>query len=492
MAGKRRIQRRRSTGRTVAIVLVCVVVLAGMGLAGYLLLTRNDPATAGPDESTVVTTTSKPPAVADPKPAVPRLALAPLRNSKSAPTEAGIAKALAPVLADRALASYAGEVIDPTTGTVLWKKDPGSSQIPASTAKLLTGAALLTSVKDPDARLSTTVVKGDQEGDIIFVGGGDVTLSARGAGVGTVYDGAPTVADLAAQVKASGVSVKRIVLDTSYWSGPDFASGWKSEDIGAAGVRGGYITRMSPLMVDGDRVDPANPNSARSGDAAKTAGKALARALGNADLPLIDGTAPPNGQLIAKVQSQPLSILLAQALLNSDNVLAESLAREVAGARGAPRSFDGAAAAILLALDDLKIDTINVQLFDGSGMSENDRVTPDILAQILSQAVAGKKPALRYLLTGLPVAGVSGTLAADEREMRFDDARSRAGAGWVRAKTGSLNSTLVLTGYVPDADGRTLVFSLISNASISGNAIGATRAAHDWFAAVLRQCGCTG
>ncbi len=492
MAGKRRIQRRRSAGRTAAIVLVCVVVLAAIGWAGYLLLTRNDPAAAGPEESTVVTTAPTRPAVADPKPAVPRLALAPLQNSKATPTEAGIAKALAPVLADRALASYAGEVIDPVTGTVLWKKDPGSSQIPASTAKLLTGAALLTSVKDPNARLSSTVVQGDQDGDIIFVGGGDVTLSARATGVDTVYDGAPTVADLAAQVKASGVPVKRIVLDTSYWTGPDFAGGWKSEDIGAAGVRGGYITRMSPLMVDGDRLDPANPNSARSGDAAKTAGKALARALGNADLPLIDGTAPPNARVIAKVQSQPLSILLAQALLNSDNVLAESLAREVAGARGAPRSFEGAAAAILLTLDDLKIDTINVQLFDGSGLSENDRVTPDILAQILSQAVAGKKPALRYLLTGLPVAGVSGTLAADEREMRFDDARSRAGAGWVRAKTGSLNSTLVLTGYVPDADGRTLVFSLISNASISGNAIGATRAAHDWFAAVLRQCGCTG
>ena len=54
----------------------------------------------------------------------------------------------------------------------------------------------------------------------MLVGGGDVTLSARNEGVGTVYDGAPLMADLAAQVRASGVDVKRIVLDTDYWSDP--------------------------------------------------------------------------------------------------------------------------------------------------------------------------------------------------------------------------------------------------------------------------------
>ena len=47
----------------------------------------------------------------------------------------------------------------------------------------------------------------------MLVGGGDVTLSARNQGVDTVYDGAPLMSDLAAQIKASGVEVKRIVLD---------------------------------------------------------------------------------------------------------------------------------------------------------------------------------------------------------------------------------------------------------------------------------------
>lgn len=489
MGGKRRAGRSGSR-RTVIIIVVCVLVVAVLGVGSYLFLTadRGGDNQAGGDGETVTSQVTKP-KPADPKQPAPKLALAPLANSKTAPTPAGVAAALAPVLADPNLANYSGEVIDPASDTVLWKKDATSSQIPASAAKLLTGVALLSSVKDPNARLTTKVIKGDQAGDIIFVGGGDVTLSARPAGVDTVYEGAPTVSDLAAQVAASGVPVKRIVLDTSYWSGPELANGWKTEDIkGTSQVRQGYITKMSPLMVDGDRQDPSMENSVRTGEPAMTAGKALARALGNADLPIVDGTAPPKGKVIAKVQSQPLSILLSQALLNSDNILAEALAREVAGAQGAPRSFEGASAATLLALQDLKIDTINVQLYDGSGMSENDRVTPDVLAQVLSKATSGKKPALRYLLTGLPVAGVSGTLSADT-EHRFDDERSKAGAGWVRAKTGSLNSTYVLAGYTPDTDGRILVFSLISNASVPGNDTG-TRPTQDAFATVLRLCGC--
>ena len=233
-------------------------------------------------------------------------------------------------------------------------------------------------------------------------------------------------------------------------------------------------------MVDGDREDPANENSIRTGDPANTAGKALARLLGTPDLPLVAGTAPEGGTVIGQVSSQPMSVLLAQALENSDNVLAEALARQVAIARGAPPSFDGASAAILEALEDLKIDTIGVEMYDGSGLSTKDRVPPAVLAQVVSLAVKGEPPALRNLLTGLPIAGVSGSLAD-----RFQDDGSQAGAGWVRAKTGSLEVTYALAGYVPDVDGRILVFAFVSNGVSAG-----TRPALDALAAGLRGCGC--
>jgi D-alanyl-D-alanine carboxypeptidase/D-alanyl-D-alanine-endopeptidase (penicillin-binding protein 4) len=234
-------------------------------------------------------------------------------------------------------------------------------------------------------------------------------------------------------------------------------------------------------MVDGDREDPANENSVRTGDPANTAGKALARLLGNPDLTLVAGTAPENGTVIGQVSSQPMSVLLAQALEKSDNVLAEALARQVAIARGAPPSFAGASAAILEALEDLKIDTIGVEMYDGSGISTKDRVPPAVLAQVVALAVKGDTPALRNLLTGLPVAGVSGSLAD-----RFQDPGSSAGAGWVRAKTGSLEVTYALAGYVPDVDGRIVVFAFVSNGVGTG-----TRPALDALAAGLRGCGCT-
>ena len=464
---------KRASRREVIIgVGVLVVALVAVGAAVFIGSRGSTDTAAGSGGSSSE--------IVDPPVTQPPAKIAPLPASDKAPSAAGIQAQLAGALANPALAQFTGVVIDPATGATLFNQDSSAPQIPASTAKILTGAALLTSV-DPTDRFTTKIVQGDQEGDIVLVGGGDVTLSARKDGVNTIYNGAPLMSDLAAQIKASGIDVKRIVLDTDYWTGPDLADGWQTADIrGTPGSAQGFITRMSPLMVDGDREDPANENSIRTGDPTNTAGKALARLLGTPDLPMVEGSAPEGGTVIAQVSSQPMSVLLAQALENSDNVLAEALARQVAIARGAPPSFDGATAAILEALEALKIDTIGVEMSDGSGLSTKDRVPPAVMAQIMSLAVTGQPPALQNLLTGLPVAGVSGSLAD-----RYQDDGSSAGAGWVRAKTGSLEVTYALTGYVPDVDGRILVFAFVSNGVGAG-----TRPALDALAAGLRGCGC--
>jgi len=459
--------------RRIGIIAVAVVAaLVAVGAVVYFGTRKSTGTSSG--------TTTATADVVDPPVTAPAPKIAPMAVSDKVPTTAGIEAQLAGQLANPDLAQFSGIIIDPESGTVLWNQNASAPQLPASTAKLLTGTALLTSV-DPTSRFVTKVVKGDQEGDIVLIGGGDVTLSARGDGVDTIYKGAPLMSDLAAQVRASGVDVKRIVLDTEYWSGPDLADGWQSADIrGTPSSAQGYITRMSPLMVDGDREDPANENSIRTGDPANTAGKALARMIGLPDVTIVDGTAPEDAEVIGQVSSQPMSVLLAQALEKSDNVLAEALARQVAIARGAPPSFDGASAATLEALEDLKIDTIGIEMSDGSGLSTKDRVPPSVMGQVLALAVKGEPPALRNLLTGLPVAGVSGSLAD-----RFQDDASKAGAGWVRAKTGSLEVTYALAGYVPDVDNRILVFAFVSNGVGSG-----TRPALDSIAAGLRGCGC--
>jgi serine-type D-Ala-D-Ala carboxypeptidase/endopeptidase (penicillin-binding protein 4) len=462
------------TSRRLAVIVVSVLVVALIAGALIWYLTPRGGSSATSDATATVAIVD-PPVVEAP----PKIVAQPASNV--ATTEAGILAHLSPGLSNPALADFSGIVIDPAAdNAILWNQNATAPQIPASTSKLLTGAALLTSV-DPTSRFVTKVIRGDQEGDIVLVGGGDVTLSARSEGVATIYAGAPLMSDLAAQVTASGIDVQRIVLDTEYWSGPDLADGWQTADIrGTPASAQGYITRMSPLMVDGDREDPANENSIRTGEPAVNAGRALARLLQAPDLPLVDGTAPEGGEVIAQVSSQPMSVLLAQALEKSDNVLAEALARQVAIARGAPPSFQGASAAILESLEELGIDTIGVELYDGSGLSTRDRVPPAVLAEVVANAVNGEPPALRNLLTGMPIAGVSGSLAD-----RFQDEASRAGAGWVRAKTGSLEVTYALVGYVPDIDGRLLVFAFVSNGVGPG-----TRPALDALAAALRGCGC--
>ena len=477
---------RPGRSRTALVVTLSVVlVLALLGVGAYFLWPRQSSSASGPTTSSSTPASSAAPVV-DPPVTVPQGRVQPLPPAAGkAPVAAKVAARLAPSLANRALASYTGIVMDPVSGAVLWKKNPGNPVVPASTIKLLTGAALLTSM-DPNTRLVTRVVAGAQPGDIVFVGGGDPTLSAAAAGITSVYTGAPTVADLAAQVKASGVKVQRILLDTSLWSGDELAPGWQQGDItGTPTSAQGFITRMQSLMVDGDRTDPAKDTSVRTGQPAMNAGRALARALGAPNLPIVAGsTAPPKAKVLAQVQSQPVSILLSQALLSSDNVLAEALGRAVAIRRGTSATFTGIVAAITQALGDLKLDTTGLVMVDASGMSDQDRVSTALLAQTMALAVNGKVPALSPLLAGLPVAGVSGTLS---EHSRFTDAASKAGAGWVRAKTGSIDVTYALAGYVPDVDGRILVFALNSD-GVTGDP---SRYAQDAFATALRACGCS-
>ena len=122
----------------------------------------------------------------------------------------------------------------------------------------------------------------------------------------------------------------------------------------------------------------------------------------------------------------------------------------------------------------------------GSGLSPNDKVPTKLLADVLAAAAKPdasdpKTAKLRPLLTALPVAGGSGTLAGRYEQWGAD------GRGWVRAKTGTLTSVNSLAGVVVAADGRLLVFAFIS---LSGENFQLVRGALDQLAAALRTCGC--
>jgi serine-type D-Ala-D-Ala carboxypeptidase/endopeptidase (penicillin-binding protein 4) len=128
----------------------------------------------------------------------------------------------------------------------------------------------------------------------------------------------------------------------------------------------------------------------------------------------------------------------------------------------------------------LGITTDGLRLLDASGLSRLDRVSAATLVGVLRAAV--RAPSLRGLLDGVPVAAATGTLAK-----RFRAKSTRAGAGVVRAKTGTLAGVNSLAGTAVDADGRLLVFAFFTDRAIAPSR---AEAALDRLAAILAGCGC--
>jgi D-alanyl-D-alanine carboxypeptidase/D-alanyl-D-alanine-endopeptidase (penicillin-binding protein 4) len=150
---------------------------------------------------------------------------------------------------------------------------------------------------------------------------------------------------------------------------------------------------------------------------------------------------------------------------------------------GGVPSFTGAATAVTAVLAGLGIT--GVTLVDGSGLSRSDRTSPAALAAIVRLAGQADHPELRTLVTGLPIAGFTGTMGH-----RFIDKGTRAFAGLVRAKTGTLDNVTSLAGTVVDADGRVLVFAFISNRTKPVLGSKDSRQGLDALIAVVAACGC--
>ena len=401
----------------------------------------------------------------------------PVADSAPQPTPDRLAATLAPVLADPNLGNLTGRITDAMTGEQLWAQGADVPMQPASTNKMLTAAAALLAL-DRDDRLTTRVLTGTRPGVVVLKGGGDPTLSAAPKGQATWYRDAARISDLADQVRRSGTEVTAVQVDISAYSGPTMAPGWDPADID-----GGDIAPMEAVMLDCGRTQPVSVESRRSTTPALDAGRALAMAL-KVDPATV--TVLPSGLRggteIASVQSPPLMERLREMMNASDNVMAESIGREVAAAANKPQSFAGAVDAVLDELDGAKIDTGGATLLDSSGLSVDDRLTAETLDEVVNAAAGSAQPDLRPLVDLLPIAGGSGTLS----NRYLDTDAGRAAAGFLRAKTGSLTATNSLAGIITDASGRVLTFALISN-----NAGPTGRIAIDNLAATLRSCGCS-
>ncbi|MFT4216931.1 MAG: D-alanyl-D-alanine carboxypeptidase/D-alanyl-D-alanine-endopeptidase [Micropruina sp.] len=457
-------QLARTPARRVWTVVLAVLAIVAVA-AGALLAVPSWRATVLP--STTVTMLAaapqgyRAPATASP-PALPLEAV----TDTPAPTAKALLGRLAK-LPEAAAGKTSMVVIDPQTGRTLIDRGDRPA-MPASTMKLLSSVAALEALGDGRTFATTTVTPRD--GVVILRGGGDPLLSDRRA------TGRASLQNLAAAtataLKRAGVTKVTLGYDTTLFSGGSWHRHWTDN----------YRYSVAPitaLTVDGGRTrtGEADRNSSR------TAAKKFAARLAKAGIAVTATTsmkAPDSARQLAAVQSPRVEELIAYALTNSDNTAIETLARQAALVAGRSGDFAGASRTVRATLQRLGLWDAGMAIDDTCGLSRENRVTAGVLARTMRLVLTEGR--LRSLLAGLPVGGVSGTLAD-----RFDDARERAGRGVVRAKTGSLRDVITLAGYLVTSDGAPLAFALMANEVRRADTV------RDWMdtsTARWAACGC--
>jgi D-alanyl-D-alanine carboxypeptidase/D-alanyl-D-alanine-endopeptidase (penicillin-binding protein 4) len=406
----------------------------------------------------------------------------------------GVATAITPVISASNFGSRLGILVtDLASGKVLYASNATTGFAPASTTKLATSVAAI-QVLGPAARFTTKVVAGAGARSIVLVGGGDPTLAA-GKPPATDYLQPATLLELARRtaqaLKARGRHSVQLGYDTALYSGAPFGPGWT-----ASYVTSGNVSAITSLEVDQGRVTasgaPADNDLSgglRAADPAALAATSFAGFLTADGITVLGAPAltkaAASASTLASVESPPLTQIVQLMLEESNNVIAENLARHVAIATGRQPSFTGGAAAVTAVLHNLGV-TGELSLVDGSGLSPDNRISPATLVQLVK--VAATHPRLRTVLTGLPVEGFSGTLGLGGSVFGLG---GPAGMGVVRAKTGNLDTVAALAGTAYARNGQLLAFAVMADQiSAAPGALDSAATAMVNVASALAGCGC--
>ncbi|STC68865.1 D-alanyl-D-alanine carboxypeptidase [Corynebacterium pilosum] len=352
---------------------------------------------------------------------------------------------------DPALGTFHARVSDGFTGEVLFDASSEQPLTPASSTKVLTAAAALYTL-EPTDRITTQVVRGANEGDVVIKAAGDVWFTEE------------TIAQLAEQIGEANA----VFVDTRAWAGQqEMMPEWDPENVDS-----GYVAPLQPVMINGGRIGASEGDVPRSHTPALDVAQAVADQVGATTVGFSE--APDAAEVVAEVESPELIERLRVMMKNSDNVMAEAIGREVAAAVvGDSSAVVNAPQHTLDVLRDHGFDLTDVTLADNSGLSTVNSITPALIDDILVRS-AGEDE-IPLLLTTLPVAGGEGTLTT-----RYGDLQ---GKGWVRAKTGTLTGVNALAGTVTSDKGNVYTFAFLSN----GVEIDPARRAMDTMASALRD-----
>ena len=368
-------------------------------------------------------------------------------------------------------------VIDANSGKVLVDIDGEQAMIPASTLKIFTGIAAM-NVLGAQTRFETVVKR--EANQLTIVGGGDPTLVSqtpenwRGKPPGSEQPPSlDQLADLA--VAAIGQTTDSFVVnfDDSLFADPEAHETWPDQYL-----RTGEVAPAQGLIMDFG----INDSEAVMKDPAKSVAQYFSDALTARGIPATLGerkVAGDTASVLTSIKSATVTDIVERMITTSNNTMAEFLAHHIGGANG-EYTYESGAKATTEALTAAQIDLTGVTILDGSGLSRSNQASAKSLVSALSYANSSEGAAWSNL-SGLPVAGISGTLVD-----RYDV--GEPGRGTVRAKTGTLSKVVALSGTLVDASGDVLIFTFIANEVPSGTKQG--EAALDEVVKALVQCGC--
>jgi len=430
--------------------------------------------------------------------------------------DAGLRGKVDAALAQAAAGTRFGLLVVDESGREVIAINPDQRFIPASNTKMFTTAAAYATLPDMTGPDTTGGAAVRLEGrDVVLVGNGDARLSSADD---CVTDCLATLADaIAARTKLvgniigddtlfpdqrwspgmswnnmptrSGTGISALTLDDNELVVTVTADGEATlpayytvanrvtvvpgtgSDIGFDRDPNGYVLRLTGTIGADARPerlrvgidDPARYAAWRLGEMLRargvkvTGGIAVRHRLPTpADDPAIRGNSPPARPpaepVLARLTPPPLAddVVITNKL--SQNLHAELFLRRVALVNGSGSIADGQVA-VRDVLARAGVPRTAFDFSDGSGMSTYNRVAPRAAIGLLRWIAA--QPWGAAWRDSLPIGGVDGTLA-----------RRFAGTILDRklfAKTGSLNATSALSGYMIAASGRTLTFAVYAN-----------------------------
>jgi D-alanyl-D-alanine carboxypeptidase/D-alanyl-D-alanine-endopeptidase (penicillin-binding protein 4) len=165
------------------------------------------------------------------------------------------------------------------------------------------------------------------------------------------------------------------------------------------------------------------------------------------------GTAPHHLSTIASHESKPLSVLIKEMLKMSDNIIAGSLFKKIGEHyTNQPGTWENGSVAVKKILHDkASVNTAELNIVDGSGLSRDNKIKAAQILQVLDYAYHDPSTNSEFI-SSLPIAGIDGTL----KHRLYNVAKK------VHAKTGTMQGVTALAGYVVNQN-ETIAFVIMVN-----------------------------